>query len=187
MSLQEGPPGGRGRSSRADAIFLDRGFRHRNPQLPQFPQDPWGPPPGIGCGDVPDKLPDVLGDRRPARAPPAEAGPVVPKAGALPGEHGRRLHEDQDFPPASPMPRQPRPKDPVTAPHPRPPDRSFVDRELMPKRHDLHLEGHARAEEARDEREQDTDDGRHDGDPLADEGIIRGGQLDADRRKDQLA
>jgi hypothetical protein len=31
VSLQEGPPGGRGRSSRADAILLDGGFRYGNP------------------------------------------------------------------------------------------------------------------------------------------------------------
>jgi len=159
--LQEGPPGGRGRLSRADAILLDRGFRHRNPELPQFAENPRGPPLRISRGDLPDQCPDFLADRWSARVPPAEAGPVVPKTLTLPGEHGRWLHEDQGFPPASPMPRQPRPEDSVTAPHPRPPDRSFVNRELMPKRHDLHLEGHARAEQARDEREQCTADGHH--------------------------
>jgi hypothetical protein len=90
------------------------------------------------------------------------AGPVLSKPLALPSDHGRRLHENQDVPPASPMPRQPRPEDSVSAPHPRPPDRSVVDRELMPTRHDLHLGGHARPEEARNEREQGTDDGRQD-------------------------
>jgi len=95
--FQEGSPGGRGRSSRTHAILLNRGFLDGNPQLPQFAQNPRRPPPGIGRGDVPDQLSDFLRDRRPARLPPTEASPVVAKALALPAEHGRRLHEDQDF------------------------------------------------------------------------------------------
>ena len=81
--LQEGPPGGRGRLSRADAILLDRGFRHRNPELPQFAENPRGPPLRISRGDLPDQCPDFLADRWSARVPPAEAGPVVPKTLAL--------------------------------------------------------------------------------------------------------
>ena len=92
--FQEGPPGGRGWSSQSHAVRLDRGFRHRNPELPQFAQNPRGAPPRIGPRDLPNQRSDFLADRRPARVPPAEAGPVVPEAGALPGEHGRRLHED---------------------------------------------------------------------------------------------
>ena len=98
--LQEGPPGGRGRPARAHAILLDGGFRHGSPQLPQLAQDARGPPPRIGLRDLPDQRPDFLADYRPARFPPAETGPVLAKTCALPGEHGRRLHEDQDLPPA---------------------------------------------------------------------------------------
>ena len=65
LGFEEDPPRGSGRSSRAPAILLDRGFRHRNSQLPSCAQDPWGPPPGIGRGDLPDQLPDGRGEYRP--------------------------------------------------------------------------------------------------------------------------
>ena len=45
------------------AILFDRGFRHGNPQLPQFPQDPGRPPPRIRGRDVPDQAPEFLAHR----------------------------------------------------------------------------------------------------------------------------
>ena len=91
VAFQEGPPSGRGRPARADAIFLDRGFRHRNPELPQFAENTRGTPPWIRPRDLPNQRSGFRADRRSARCLPAAAGPVVPKALALPGEHGRRL------------------------------------------------------------------------------------------------
>lgn len=65
VGLEEGPPGGRGRLARAHAIRLDRGFRHGNPQLFQFPENTWGPPLQIGRGELPNQRTGFLADRRP--------------------------------------------------------------------------------------------------------------------------
>jgi hypothetical protein len=107
----------------------------------------------IGCGDVPDQFPEFLGDHRPARVPPAEAGPVVAEAGALPGEHGRRLDENQDFPPAGQASGQPGPQKSIAGPYARPSDRPVIERQLVSQRQNLQLEGQAQAEEASGERE----------------------------------
>jgi len=54
------------------------------------------------------------------------------------------------------------------------------------QRHNLQPEGHTRAEEARDEREQGTTDGRHDAESVRKEGSIQSGQLDVGHPGDQL-
>lgn len=94
-----------------------------------------------------------MGGGQPAWVPPAEAGPVVPKAGAVPGEHRRWLHKDQHLPPG--------PEQPITRAHARAPARSLAEGQLVSQRHNLQLQGDARAEKAGDEREERTNDGRH--------------------------
>lgn len=127
--------------------------------LMRFGQGAWGPPPRIIRRDFPDQLPDFLDDRRPARVPQADAGPVVLKACALLAEQVRRQHENQDFPPVGPALGQARPQDHIAGLHVRPPARSARHRRLMLQGEDLHLEGSPRPEEAGDEREQGTNEG----------------------------
>ena len=57
---------------------------------------------------------------------------------------------------------------------------------IVSQRHDLYLEKYARTDQADHEGKQGTDDGHHDGASFSQETIIRGGQLVADRGKDQL-
>ena len=129
MVLQEGPPCRRGRGAMAQAILLDRGFSHGNAQLPQFAQDARGAAARIRPRDFSDQLTDLLTEGRSTRSRPTEAGPVFTKACALPSDYSRRLHKDHDFPPSRPMPRQPRPENPVARVHLRPPARLLIDRD----------------------------------------------------------
>jgi hypothetical protein len=111
---------------------------------------------------------------------------VVPKAGALPGEDGRRLNEDQNLPPAGPASGHPGPQNSIATLYASPSDRPVIERQLVSQRQNLHLEGQARAEDAGDEREPGRMTRVRRRDPYTAEGIIRGGQLAADRGKDQL-
>jgi len=140
------------------AANRERGQRGTCPALAP---EPWRPPGGIGRGDRPNQRPDVLGDRRPARAPPAEAGPVLPKPSALLGEHGGRLYKYQDLSPSGPAPRQPRPENPIARPHVQPSGRSLLHPELMPERSDLQMQGRTRPDQSNRKCAPGTQDGRH--------------------------
>src|SRR5262245_27073012 len=96
------------------AILLNGRFGHVDPQLPQFPDDPWRAPNRIRLLHRLDELADLWGNGRTTGGSLlTQAPPMVTKALLLPGDDRAGLDERQDIGPARPEPRQPHPEHPI--------------------------------------------------------------------------
>jgi hypothetical protein len=94
--------------------------------------DPWRAPARIVRLHATDQLPDFLTDLR-AAEPPGTQSPKQPEPGAVSGDHGIRLHDNQSTGPACPQAAECYPEETVRAAQPRPGLLSFEDRELLAK------------------------------------------------------
>ena len=96
---------------------------------------------GFARRHLANEILDRLVHRRSAGPCTGEASPMVAEPATLPGDDGARLDEDQDVPPASPGPGQPRPEQSIGDLGAGPGRAPLVDGELVAQREDLELEG----------------------------------------------
>lgn len=105
---QEGAPCLRRRLLRAQTgrePSGDGGLRHAEAQLEQLSVNPGRAPPRVVRREAADEGPDFIRGARTTSTRRAPA-PEEPEARAVPGHHGVRLHDDQEFLPPRPQPGQ---------------------------------------------------------------------------------
>src|SRR5207253_1264902 len=85
----------------SDTVLVHRGLRYFDTKLREFANNARGAPQRICAGHPLDELADLLGNRSSAGlSSSADMRPIIAKPFALPGDHCRRLNEDQSLPPS---------------------------------------------------------------------------------------
>jgi hypothetical protein len=91
---------------------------------------------------------------------------MVPEPAALPGDHGARLDEDENVPPASPVPGQPRPEKAIGNLDARSCLAALIHGELVAQCEDLELEDGSRSEAGAERGGEGEEDCLHEGSKL---------------------
>jgi hypothetical protein len=112
-------------------IPCDGPFRHGEAELLKLAVDLRRAPVGILVRQSPNQDADFLSDPRPAAARPGLPTPVQAEPGAMPLDHGLRLHDDQHILPANPGLPQDGPEQPVQSAQGWPGPSPFEDGHLL--------------------------------------------------------
>jgi hypothetical protein len=146
--LEKGSPRLGGWPPLSDHVFGDRGLRHFDSNLQQFPMNARGSPARVSEAHLPNQFADFRRYRRATFATPTPPAPIKPKSLAIPGDDRRRLDDEQSRPPIAPQLRKPDQEDSVS-----PTEtgllsaaRTLQDQELMTKSKNLCLQSCATSE-----------------------------------------
>ncbi len=91
---------------------------------------------------------------------------MVAEPAALPGDHCARLDEDENVPPASPVPGQPRPEKAIGDLDARSRVAALIHGELVAQCEDLELQGGSRSEAGAERGDEGEEDCLHEGSKL---------------------
>src|SRR6266496_1277009 len=92
MVAQKGSPALRRRSSAFDQVFGDRRLRNLEAKLEQFAVDTRCAPERVVLAHLPDQVPQLAVDFRPARPTARSPAPIGPKPCSMPSQDGVGLH-----------------------------------------------------------------------------------------------
>ncbi len=114
MILEKGSPRLGGWLSLPDHVFGDRGLRHLDSNLQQFPVNARSSPARVGEAHLPNQIPNFRRYRRATFATPTLPSPIEAKSLAMPGDNRLRFDKEQRRSPIVPQPREPNPQDSIS-------------------------------------------------------------------------
>src|SRR6266850_5881583 len=97
-------------ASLPDHVFGDRGLRHLDSNLQQFPVNARRSPARVGEAHLPNQIPNFQRHRRATFATPTLPSPIEAKPLAMPGDNGLQFDNEQCRSPVVPQPREPNPQ-----------------------------------------------------------------------------